>query len=317
MQQKLDSFFKIIPKYDEKNKKCFIYDPLNYKAFFATKPNPTDKFIVNKSGIMLFYRKPESDKDIDIPTINCKYNIPLIKSNLQKAVRRCDNQIAIQSSLAILQKTPMELLRRLPIIYIEDVCLMDSYPIVVWLMMADKDYGRLSKTDIDIILNIVNSLCNYRVYFPYRNNDYEYVFNHELLQDYENSDELLALYYRSEYGGMKGDMKMLREAIDYYKIYPNSIKKTVYNSIDYKNLNPHLDILIEAIDFHCYPQMLNILNRITYIDKETIKMCIWYVESGYNVRKYDTIECSKMYEERNEWKKIEKHLEDVRYELIS
>ena len=82
--------------------------------------------------------------------------MPLIKSNLQKAVRRCDNQIAIQSALVLIQMAPMELLRRLPIIYIEDVCLMDSYSIVVWLMMADKDYSALKKRDIDIILNIVN-----------------------------------------------------------------------------------------------------------------------------------------------------------------
>jgi hypothetical protein len=316
MQQKLDSFFKIIPKYDERNKKCFIYDPNNYKAFFATKPNPTDKFVVNKSGIRLFYRQPESDKDIDIPIINCKYNIPLIKSNLQKAIRRCDNQIAIQSALVIIQKEPMELLRRLPIIYIEDVCLMDSYPIVVWLMMADKDYGRLSKTDIDIILNIVNSLCNCMDYFPYIKNDYNYAFTHESLQFVLNSSELLSLYYRSEYGGMKGDIQMLKVSIDYYRMHPTEVRKTEYGNINYNLIEREMEVLVEAIDFHCYPQMLNTLNRITYIDKETIKMSIWFVESGYNVRKPDTKESSRIYEERNEWKKIEKYLEDVRCELI-
>jgi hypothetical protein len=62
--------------------------------------------------------------------------------------------------------------------------------------------------------------------------------------------------------------------------------------------------------------MLNILNKITHINKETIKMCIWFVESGYNVRKPETQESSKEYEERMEWKKIEKHLEDVRCDLI-
>ena len=135
-QAKLDNYFKIIPKYDERNKKCFIYDPLNCKAFFDTKPEPTDKYITLKIGIRLFYREPPADLDITIPTIKCDYGVPLIKSNLQKAIRRRDNSIAIQSTLALIQKDPMELLRRLPIIYIEDVCLMDSYSIVVWLMMA-------------------------------------------------------------------------------------------------------------------------------------------------------------------------------------
>ena len=135
-QSKLDNYFKIIPNYDERNKRCFIYDPLNYNAYFDTKPAPTDLFILSKPNFKLFYRKPNPDNVInsrlDIPIINCKYNVPLLKSNLQKAVRRCDNQIAIQSALALIQIEPMELLRRLPIIYIEDVCLMDSYSIVVW-----------------------------------------------------------------------------------------------------------------------------------------------------------------------------------------
>jgi hypothetical protein len=315
-QSKLDNYFKIIPKYDERNKKCFIYDPLNYKAFFDTKPEPTDKFITSKLDIKLFYRDPKSDLNIDIPTIDCKYNMPLIKSNLQKAVRRRDNQIAIQSALALIQTAPMELLRRLPIIYIEDVCLMDSYSIVVWLMMADKDYGTLKKRDINIILNIVNSLCDCKSYFNYIKNDYNYAFTHETLQFVPNGSQLLSVYYRSEYGGMKGDMQMLKVAIDYYRMHPTEVKITEYGNINYSNIEREIEVLVEAIDFHCYPHMLNILNKITHINKETIKMCIWFVESGYNVRKPETQESSKEYEERMEWKKIEKHLEDVRCDLI-
>jgi hypothetical protein len=314
-QRKLDSFFKITINHNERNKKCFIYDPENYKAFFATKPLDKDTFIVNKSGIKLYYRymKP---KDINFPIIDADYCVPLLKSNLQKAVRRCENEIAIQTSLAILQKEPMELLRRLPIIYIEDVCLMDSYPIPVWLMMADKDYI-MTTTDIDIILNIVNSLCNCREYFDFRGNDNVYDFSHELLQDYENFNELLSIYYRSEYGGMKGDMQMLKTSIEYYINNPMESQKTVFNSINYDKIKPDLEILVEAIDFHPFPQMLNTLSRITKIDKQIIKQCIWFVESGYNIRKPSTIESSKLYEERSEWRKIECYLDDVRSVLIN
>jgi hypothetical protein len=314
-QRKLDSFFKITINHNERNKKCFIYDPENYKAFFATKPLSTDIFIVNKSGVKLYYRymKP---KDIKFPIIDADYCVPLLKSNLQKAVRRCENQIAIQTSLAILQKEPMELLRRLPIIYIEDVCLMDSYPIAVWLMMADKDYI-MTTTDIDIILNIVNSLCNCREYFDFRGNDNVYNFSHELLQDYENFNELLTIYYRSEYGGMKGDMQMLKTSIEYYINNPMESQKTVFNSINYDKIKPDLEILVEAIDFHPFPEMLNTLSRITKIDKQIIKQCIWFVESGYNIRKPFTIESSKLYEERSEWRKIECYLDDIRSDLIN
>ena len=316
MQQKLDNYFKIIPKYDDRNKRCFIYDPTNYKAYFDFKPEPTDKYITTKLNVKLFYRKPIEERNINIPTIECKYSVPLIKSNLQKAVRRCDSQIAIQSTLALIQMAPLELLRRLPIIYIEDVALMDSYSIITWLMMADKDYGRLTNTDIDIILHCVNSLCECKSFFPYVKNNLNYAFTHETLQFCPNSSQLLSLYYRSEYGGLKGDMQMLKVAIDYYRMHPTEMKLTEYNKINYNAIEREIEVLVEAIDFHCYPHMLSILNKITYIDKETIKMCIWFVESGYNVRKPETQQSSKEYEERNEWKKIEKHLEDVRCDMI-
>jgi len=313
-QRKLDSFFNITINHNERNKKCFIYEPENYKAFFTTKPLNSDTFISNKSGVKLYYRH-QKPKEIPIPIINVDFPIPLLKSNLQKAIRRCDNDIAIQTSLAILQTKPMELLRRLPIIYIEDVCLLDSYPIVIWLMMADKDYT-LCKTDIDILLNIVNSLCNCKEYFDYREKkENPPYFSHESLQQHENHNELLSIYYRSEYGGMKGDMKMLKTAIKYYIENPSKIKKTIYDSIVYDKIDTNLEILIEAIDFHPYPHMLTILSKMTEISKDLIKEFIWFTESGYNIRKPLTIESSKQYEERREWKKIQRCLDDVREEL--
>jgi hypothetical protein len=206
----------------------------------------------------------------------------------------------------------MELLRRLPIIYIEDVCLMDSYSIVVWLMMADKDYAfRLKPRDIDILLHIVNSLCTCKTYFPYVKTDYNYVFTHEGLQ---SEDELLSVYYRSLYGGMHGDMQMLKVSINYYKTHLEEIMKTTYNTIDYSTIEPEIDVLMEAIDFHPYPQMLHMLQQKTHLPKDTIKEYIWFVESGYNIRKpelHAEYKCSTV------WTKIEKHLEDVRYELIA
>jgi len=316
MQKKLDSYFKLIPKYDEHNKKCFIYDPDNRKAYFTTTPEPTDKFVIHRCGIKLFYRSPNNKEVIDIPIVKSNYGIPLVKSNLQKAVRRCDNQIAIQSALVLIQQAPIEFLRRLPIICIEDVCLTDTYPIAVWFMIADRDYGKLTNRDIDTLLNIVNSLCECKEYFPYITNNLHYTFTHETLQFCPNSDCLLSLYYRSEYGGMKGDIQMLRVAIDYYRMRHTEVQKTEFNIINYNLVERDIEILVEAIDFHPYPQMLSMLNKITAIRSDIIKEHIWFVESGYNVRKPDTILSSKEYGGKNEWKKIEENLENVRYELI-
>jgi hypothetical protein len=116
---------------------------------------------------------------------------------------------------------------------------------------------------------------------------------------------------------MKGDMIMLKNAIKYYINNPTKIKKTIYDSIDYDKINTNIEILVEAIDFHPYPQLLNILSKITLIDKNVIKELIWFVESGYNIRKPFTIESSKQYEKKIEWKKISSCLDIVREELIN
>lgn len=316
MQTKLDKFFEIKIQHKQNNKKCFIYDPENYKAFFESTPGPYDAYLTTKIGIKLYYRRPSYNKHILLPKIYCKANIPLLKSNLQKAVRRCQTDIAIKSALAIIQRDPLELLRRLPIIYIEDVCLMDSYPIVVWLMMAEKEHP-LDSNDIDILLNIVKTLCETQTYYD-DSMDYtkEFELTHNNLQDLENKDSTLAVYYRSQYGGMKGDMKMLRNSVYYYSERPSEIEKTIYDCINYAELGGNLEIMPEAIDFHPFPQMIKTLVKQTNLDNNDIKECIWFVESGVNIRKYYTIDNSRNYTQKELWKIIKSKLWRVRYNLI-
>ena len=316
MQTKLDKFFEIKIQHKQNNKKCFIYDPENYKAFFESTPGPCDAYLTSKIGIKLYYRRPSYNKHILLPKIYCKANIPLLKSNLQKAVRRCQTDIAIKSALAIIQRDPLELLRRLPIIYIEDVCLMDSYPIVVWLMMAEKEHP-LDSNDIDILLNIVKTLCETQTYYD-DSIDYtkEFELAHNNLQDLENKDSTLAVYYRSQYGGMKGDMKMLRNSVYYYSERPSEIEKTIYDCINYAELGGNLEIMPEAIDFHPFPQMIKTLVKQTNLDNNDIKECIWFVESGVNIRKYYTIDNSRNYTQKELWKIIKSKLWRVRYNLI-
>lgn len=319
MQTKLDKFFDVKIQHKQNNKKCFIYDPENYKAFFENVPGPYDAYLTTKIGIKLYYRRPSYNKPILLPKIECKANVPLLKSNLQKAVRRCQTDIAIKSALAIIQREPIELLRRLPVIYIEDVCLMDSYPIVVWLMMAEKEHP-LDINDIDILLHIVKSLCEIQTYYD-DSTDYtkDFELTHKNLQDLENRDAILSVYYRSQYGGMKGDMLMLRNSVYYYSERPSEIEKTVYDCINYAELGGILDIIPEAIDFHPFPQMLQTLVKQTNLDNNDIKQFIWFVESGVNIRKPITIEKSREYSTNENWKIwkiIKSKLGRVRYNLL-
>ncbi len=319
MQTKLDNYFKITLNHSENLKKCFIYDPDNYKAFFDNKPDIYDVFLSTRSGIKLYYRQPKIKKHILIPKIETIANVPLLKSNLQKAVRRCLVDEALGSTIALIQKDPLELLRRLPIIYIEDVCLMNSYPIVVWLMMAEKEH-KLDLNDINILLNIVKGLCETNTYYndndSYSSDKETFELSHNNLQKHDEKDCLLSLYYRAQYGGMKGDMLMLKNSIYYYSENPFEIKNTVYNSIDYTKINSNLNIIPQAIDFHPFPQMINILVKQTNFDNNDIKMMIWFIESGLNIRKNETIKNSIEYKKKDYWKKIKNILPNVRCNLI-
>lgn len=312
MQKKLDNYFSIIMKHKE-NRKCFIYDPTNYKATFENHPANDDQFLCTKLGITLYYRSHNTIFP-KLHLIETKISIPLLKSNLQKAIRHCNTTIAIQSALAVIQKDPIELLRRLPIIYIEDVCLMDSYPIIIWLMMAEKEHV-LDTMDIDILLHCIKSLCECPTYYD-DSVDYmtEDKLSHEFIQD--NLDEVIAVYYRSQYGGTKGDMKMLQNAIYYYKEHPSKIRKTEYRMIDYDTITNSVEILPEAIDFHPFPYLLTILQKKTRMEKDMIKECIWFVESAVNIRKQHTMNKSNEMMETDEWKAIGYLLDNMRNYLI-
>jgi len=312
MQTNLHSFFKIVTHHNETNKKCFIYDPANYKAFFTEKPDDNrDTFVSIKTGVKLYYRRNEKKEEtIVFPIIQTTADIPLLKSNLQKAVRRGNSSAAITTALAMLQKEPIQLLRRLPIIYIEDVCLIDSFSIIMWLLMADTLYIMKPK-DTDIILQIVHSLTICSKYFDNREGTNATEYCHEYLQ---HSDQLLALYYRTMYGGLKGDMQMLKNAIEFYNNAPHNIVKCEFaeSYLSLFDIEETVEIIVEAIDFHPFPHFLHEICRDTYIKKQIIKDIIWYAESAYNIRKQYTLQASLEYKERKEYPIIAKYLNLLR-----
>jgi hypothetical protein len=327
MQTNLHSFFTIKTVHNEKHKRCFIYDPTTYKAFFAVKPDDAvDRFICTKIGVKLYVRGlPEvtfgaskevtfavlkrspsapapkgdtSEGGVSLPTIHTTCDIPLLKSNIQKAIRRGNVSVAVSTALAIIQKDPIQLLRRLSIIYVEDVCMIDSFPIVIWLMMADSNY-KMTSCDICIILQIVYSLCCCSHYFDFDVGDAGEACNmdytHELLEKENCYNEVLCLHYRRLYGGLKGDMKLLLNAIKFYVQYPQKIIQYQFLDSIPCSINRMVQILPESVDFHPFPGMISFIRKKTSIDEQLIRDCIWFAESAYNIRKPHTMEASAVY----------------------
>ena len=323
MQRKLDSFFQITTKYDETIKKCFIYDSDLKQAHFQYKPGDTDQFVTTKCNVKLFYRPPkEFIKQSAIEKNRTELTIPILKSNLQKAVRRGNINAALTTAAALLEKDCIEFLRRLPIIFIEDVSLFDSFPIIVWLMMADKEY-KLTNNDKHIILSIVKQLCVTQTYFDYEPIEWTPEFTNISVKDIQHSDELLAMYYRSLYGGMPCDIRLLQTAIHYYRVNLDKIVKTDFEPIHLQGIG--VELLSEAIDFHPFPHILqNIINKLEKqehilqqnIKIEDIKTCIWFSESAINIRKHSTQAMSEKYKQSELWTNIKPELNKLRRKII-
>jgi hypothetical protein len=62
--------------------------------------------------------------------------------------------------------------------------------------------------------------------------------------------------------------------------------------------------------------MIAMLVKQTNLDNNHIKDCIWFVESGLNIRKPDTIDKSSKYSKKECWKIIKSKLGRVRYNLL-
>lgn len=317
MQRKLDTYFSITPSTSPKkgdHKTCYIYDPENYRAYFTSKPDKNDQYLTKKVGVSLYYRPPRHQRSFLIPEMRTVAGVPLLKSNLQKAIRKGHILEALQSALAILQRDPMEFFRRLPIIYIEDVCLIDSFPIVVWLMMAEKEHT-LDGMDIDILLQIIKQLCDCVDWYD---DSVNYSTPMEISPStLEHNDSVLALYYRSLYGGTKGDMAMLNNAIYYYLSQPKRILRAQYEEMDYDNIGSNVGILEESIDFHPFPGMLTLLSKQTSLESALIKEAIWYASSAINIRKPHTIKKAETHSSTAAWKAIQPFLSKVRRRMYS
>ena len=304
-----------------KGDKChdFVYNSEKQTAVFCNLDSEkTQKlaFIGTADGLRLWAHYTDSPKWLDGTNITGdNVHIPLYKSHVQKCTRRKMYANAIDGVLALLYKDPSSILRRIGIIAIEDVCLVRGYSVIVWLMMAIK-YITLTKQDVNNIINYIDNLCTIDKIFV--NTPRAPVTRSMIIkmQD-KNRDEVLALWYRKRAGGMKGDMKMLENAIAYYYREPNEIhEKVIWRRFQIEVVALKIPIIQEAIDFHPFPQLIPVLNRRTNILQKTIKEYIWKVESAVNLRKPETIACSKTYSQHYLWKQLYPHLQDERKKIL-
>tara|TARA_Y100000589_G_C27128589_1_gene619597 strand:+ start:285 stop:1319 length:1035 start_codon:yes stop_codon:yes gene_type:complete len=271
--------------------------------------------------ISIYYKNDEAQPKL-FKTRSKNYsttNISLLKSALQKAVRRQNVDLAVNIALQLINLDFIEFIRRLAIIIIEDVSLNYDYISIIWFMCASATKNLiLTKNNIKWILGYVAAITKNNYKFKYQkkdNIDNVKFINNDIFKTH--NDILLSLFLRKSYGGMDGDKRMLNFYLDYY--YNKFKKMTLCDNFNELNLIVEtlstkmeiidvLDFPLEAVDFHCDFRLLkNIKKNFDEFSEEDVKLSIWYCSSGINFRQ------KEIYDKKYDY--IWKNIKYLKYEL--
>uniref|UniRef100_A0A6C0B469 Uncharacterized protein n=1 Tax=viral metagenome TaxID=1070528 RepID=A0A6C0B469_9ZZZZ len=224
----------------------------------------------------------------NITNIKLFHNVPLIKSNLQKCIRRGLIDEALVTAHNFIVIKPWDFLRRILIIMVEDVSITDNMDLIMWLMVGFPNY-RWTNEITRYLLLTVYSLCISKKTIPIQKSEIvDIPENRYINAIYSNI--LRPLLIRYEYGGLKGDMCMLKNLLLDGRNFNNSIIKVSKQKLILSRNIKSKDIIKPSIDFHITAKMIDfIAAKSTFSDKELIKKIIWYNSSGINYRKPDII----------------------------
>jgi hypothetical protein len=244
--------------------------------------NYTVDFKVNKKLYTLCgYINPEFKNYLFPKKLSYTKNQYLL-SHLQKSIRRMKPEISVKTAKHLLDLDINSFLRRLPIIMIEDVTIHESFPIIIWLMIAISKNFTIKNVMVQWLLGIVYylSTCNIKTHYKKDNCINTYNNTHE------NYHIIHSLFIRIAYGGMKGDMDMIKYYINH--ILTNEINincnKIPMIKLDIEPLQK-CEWIYQANDFHCNRSIpKQIVSYYPEYTVEYIKELIWYCSSCKNKR---------------------------------
>lgn len=341
MQQSLDKWLYSDEEYKNRNIKKFFYmewkkDDLPFVEWLDELPkkynyNKNIKWKLDKEYSITIIGQIDSDNNKIPEYTGPLYRIPFLKSHLQKCIRRSLTQIAIDTAYSMIMIDYNQFIRRIPIIMVEDSILQIEYPILIWLMSSG--YNIEYEYQLTYLLSIVNKIANSNVKDNFTGQKLTLAENLKTI-NYLNREYINLLYcleLRKSFGGMKGDLTLQEYSMhDWYKRLINNDQEfpkwnTLLNgdkllSIKYNNLEIK-DIVLAAIDFHCYPFIVNKINqKYPKLSENQIKNLIWVFDSSktnkdiLNNNNNDQQPISK--ETVKNWNIIKDYLNEIRNQII-
>jgi len=243
------------------------------------------------------YEPYQYSQQPNISALNNPNIIPILKSNLQKCIRRKKTTEAIITADELIRLDFNTFIRRLIIIMIEDVFMIPNvFSVIVWLTIASsKDFIPDLRT-VSWLLGVVKLLSEEDIY------DSIYKIHDKYIKDYNSHDIcpkltkqqktiLYPILIRKGYGGLPGDMKLLDKLFyvtsqrlekigDRFFKY-NRIVKYIMPMSEFHELSTY--IIKPSIDFHC-TNLDQKIAELYDLDVVDVKDTIWFFRSCVNIR---------------------------------
>jgi hypothetical protein len=230
--------------------------------------------------------------DMFVPRFSQWYarrDVPMLKSALQKSIRRGLTPEAVQIAWQLLNIDPDALLRRLGVIMVEDVVLCSEFSNVAWLVSAISKGYQLTHKNVMWLLGLVQCICDDTEIEPTQAPvQFTHSTDTEIVKDLMTQERLvlLSVMFRASYGGMPCDGEMFRHCVLQRMHEDHEIKS--YSIIPQHDIPQELQrskIPLVSADFHCFPQILGeIHNSFPSYTPDEIRSCIWECSSKINYR---------------------------------
>jgi alkylated DNA repair dioxygenase AlkB len=260
----------------------FLYDPISCKVSIHSDHTPNAELVYTMLPQGIQFERMVDDSEPFEPYDTTLPHLSLLKSNLQKAIRRQEKEIALHTTMKMIYHGGIiELLRRLTIITWEDTILNPYYPILVWLFVtiSSKSY-HVTNHDVIFIHSYVAYLCDLEDVTEYSVTYKETTPFAQLCHDTIG----LSLFMRLQYGGFESEQCAMNDLIHRVLQHNAQIAQKEINMIDPYELIK-VDILDASIDFHCFPSMLKqVRARLPFLSEESIRQAIWNFDSSINRR---------------------------------
>lgn len=301
MSRAIETYFGLP---DARPPSCFVLNsidnlPCGYTATFRDTPDPSDDYVgvvTWRSGGVDVQLYGESRVTKGTPfnpsaSVYDESHMKLLKSNLQKTVRRGNVQAAISTANEMLNINPIQLVQRLAIIWIEDCVLTQEFAILPWCLAAMSKGWLLTENLAIVVITLAGRLAHMPVRDVHGTKRERFQVSKIAGVSDPNCRSLLySLQFRRDYQCMSSDKAMIDQCLaDWTQRLKTGL--TVMLVLPDLPANIALDLRMDkkhwsiaSVDQHCSALCTWVAEDLR-ISKKLVERVVWENSSRYTTKK--------------------------------